>query len=76
MSRYNKRMEEELVARHRQERIRLPRIQRTEGRARMAKFKKSLKSQAHSGNEREQIKQVCQPNRYVIGRFKASLNRV
>jgi len=58
MHRYNKRMEEELLARHRQEKIRLPRFQRTESRARMTMFKKSLKVQGYIGNEREQIKQV------------------
>ena len=60
MIRYNKRMEEELSARQRQERLRLPRIQRTEGRARMTMFKKSLKLQGQGGsNDKEQIKQVC-----------------
>ena len=58
MVRYNKRMEEELIARQRQERLRLPRVQRTEGKARMTMFKKSLKIQGPGFNEREQIKQV------------------
>ena len=57
MQRYNKRMEEDLLARQRHEKIRLPRFQRTESRARLTMFKKSLKIHG-TVNERDQIKQV------------------
>ena len=59
MTRHNKRMEEELLARQRQEKLRLPKIQRIEGKTRMTMFKKSLKIQGqHASSEREMIKQV------------------
>ena len=58
MIRYNKRMAEDLAARQRQETLRLPRIQRTEKRARISMYKKSLKLQPQPGNERDLVKQV------------------
>ena len=59
MNRYNKRLEEELLTRQRQEKIRLPKIQRTEGKTRMNMFKKSLKIQGLPvSSEREKVKQV------------------
>nr|CAB3266367.1 STE20-like serine/threonine-protein kinase [Phallusia mammillata] len=60
MLRHNKRIEEELLDRQRQEKLRLPKIQRTEGKARMSMFKKSLRIQVHQGeqlSERDKIKQ-------------------
>ena len=51
-------MEEELLARQRQDRIRQPRMLRSESRTRTLMFKKTLKIQGQSGNEREKIKQV------------------
>lgn len=59
MTRHNKRLEEELLSRQRQEKIRLPKVQRTEGKTRMNMFKKSLKIQGQNVmNEREMVKQV------------------
>ena len=52
-------MEEELLVRQRQEKLRLPKIQRTEGKTRMNMYKKSLKIQGlPASNEREKVKQV------------------
>nr|XP_023659337.1 serine/threonine-protein kinase 10 [Paramormyrops kingsleyae] len=59
---YNHRMVERLKARQQQEKARLPKIQRSEGKTRMTMYKKSLRI-AHSGNaaeDREKIKQFSQ----------------
>ena len=59
MNRHNKRLEEELLSRQRQEKIRLPKVQRAEGKTRMSMFKKSLKIQGQNVmSEREMVKQV------------------
>lgn len=57
---YNQRMIELLKARQQQEKNRLPKIQRSEGKTRMVMFKKSLKinSTGSSAEDREKIKQV------------------
>lgn len=57
---YNQRMIELLKARQQQEKNRLPKIQRSEGKTRMVMFKKSLKinSSGSSAEDREKIKQV------------------
>lgn len=61
MHRYNQRMVEEMKTKQTQERTRLPKIQRSEAKTRMAMFKKSLRI-ASPGltpeQEREKIKQV------------------
>ncbi|XP_076814978.1 serine/threonine-protein kinase 10-like isoform X1 [Clavelina lepadiformis] len=57
MLRHNKRLEEELLNRQRQEKVRLPRIQRTEGKTRLSMFKQSLKIQNERKNDRDQIRQ-------------------
>ncbi|XP_048021391.1 serine/threonine-protein kinase 10 isoform X2 [Megalobrama amblycephala] len=56
---YNQRMIELLKARQQQEKNRLPKIQRSEGKTRMVMFKKSLKinSTGSSAEDREKIKQ-------------------
>ncbi|XP_056097621.1 serine/threonine-protein kinase 10 isoform X2 [Rhinichthys klamathensis goyatoka] len=56
---YNQRMIELLKARQQQEKNRLPKIQRSEGKTRMVMFKKSLKinSNGNSAEDREKIKQ-------------------
>ncbi|KAI7795875.1 serine/threonine-protein kinase 10 [Triplophysa rosa] len=56
---YNQRMIELLKARQQQEKSRLPKIQRGEGKTRMAMFKKSLRinSSGSSAEDREKIKQ-------------------
>nr|XP_039263970.1 serine/threonine-protein kinase 10-like isoform X5 [Styela clava] len=57
MLRYNKRLEEELVTKHRQEKLRLPKIQRSEGKTRMNMFKKSLRLSTQAvENEKEKIR--------------------
>lgn len=57
---YNQRMIELLKVRQQQEKNRLPKIQRSEGKTRMVMFKKSLKinSSGNSAEDREKIKQV------------------
>ncbi|ELW48023.1 Serine/threonine-protein kinase 10 [Tupaia chinensis] len=62
MQRYNQRMVEQLKVRQQQEKARLPKIQRSEGKTRMAMFKKSLHiSGAGSASEqREKVKQFSQ----------------
>ncbi|KAM3863241.1 STE20-like serine/threonine-protein kinase [Diretmus argenteus] len=60
MQRYNQRLIEEMKTRQTQERGRLPKIQRSEAKTRMAMFKKSLRITAAAGTpeqERERIKQ-------------------
>ncbi|KAM9197701.1 STE20-like serine/threonine-protein kinase isoform 1-T1 [Dugong dugon] len=59
MQRYNQRLIEELKNRQTQERARLPKIQRSEAKTRMAMFKKSLRinSTATPDQDREKIKQ-------------------
>lgn len=61
MQRYNQRLIEELKNRHTQERARLPKIQRSEAKTRMAMFKKSLRinSTATPDQDREKIKQFA-----------------
>ncbi|XP_067279676.1 serine/threonine-protein kinase 10 [Pseudorasbora parva] len=56
---YNQRMIELLKARQQQEKNRLPKIQRSEGKTRMVMFKKSLKinSTGNSAEDREKVKQ-------------------
>ncbi|XP_077183170.1 serine/threonine-protein kinase 10 isoform X2 [Paroedura picta] len=62
MQRYNQRMIEQLRIRQQQERSRLPKIQRSEGKTRMAMYKKSLhiNSSASASEQREKIKQFAQ----------------
>lgn len=57
---YNQRMIEIIKARQQQEKNRLPKIQRSEAKTRMAMFKKSLRinSTGSSSEDREKIKQV------------------
>lgn len=57
---YNQRMTEILKARQQQEKSRLPKIQRSEAKTRMAMFKKSLRinSTGSAAEDREKIKQV------------------
>lgn len=60
MQRYNQRMIEQLKTRQQQEKNRLPKIQRSEGKTRMVMYKKSLRiNSAGSHTEhRDKIKQV------------------
>jgi len=62
MHRYNQRLAEELRTKQTQERTRLPKIQRSEAKTRMAMFKKSLRINASAcitaDHEREKIKLV------------------
>ncbi|XP_063148465.1 serine/threonine-protein kinase 10 [Candoia aspera] len=62
MQRYNQRMIEQLKIRQQQERARLPKIQRSEGKTRMAMYKKSLhiNSSGSASEQREKIKQFAQ----------------
>lgn len=57
---YNQRMIEIIKARQQQEKNRLPKIQRSEAKTRMAMFKKSLRinSTGSSSEDREKVKQV------------------
>ncbi|KFR13135.1 Serine/threonine-protein kinase 10, partial [Opisthocomus hoazin] len=59
MQRYNQRMLEQLKLRQQQEKARLPKIQRSEGKTRMAMYKKSLHihSSGSASEQREKIKQ-------------------
>nr|XP_060624318.1 STE20-like serine/threonine-protein kinase isoform X2 [Anolis sagrei ordinatus] len=61
MQRYNQRLIEELKNKQTQERARLPKIQRSEAKTRMAMFKKSLRINSSSTPEqdREKIKQFA-----------------
>ncbi|XP_074855318.1 STE20-like serine/threonine-protein kinase isoform X2 [Carettochelys insculpta] len=61
MQRYNQRLIEELKNRQTQERARLPKIQRSEAKTRMAMFKKSLRinSSGTPDQDREKIKQFA-----------------
>ncbi|KAI5612735.1 serine/threonine-protein kinase 10 [Silurus asotus] len=61
MNCYNMRMIELLKVRQQQERNRMPKIQRTEGKTRMAMFKKSLRinSTGSAAEDREKIKQFA-----------------
>lgn len=61
MQRYNQRMMEELKNRQTQEKARLPKIQRSDAKTRMAMFKKSLRitgAFVSPEQERERVKQV------------------
>lgn len=62
MQRYNQRLVEEMKNKQTQERVRLPKIQRSEAKTRMAMFKKSLRITATASitpeQERERVKQV------------------
>ncbi|XP_065411969.1 serine/threonine-protein kinase 10 isoform X3 [Chrysemys picta bellii] len=62
MQRYNQRMIEQLRIRQQQEKGRLPKIQRSEGKTRMAMYKKSLhiNSSGSMSEQREKIKQFAQ----------------
>ncbi|XP_054547270.1 serine/threonine-protein kinase 10 isoform X2 [Talpa occidentalis] len=61
MQRYNQRMMEQLKVRQQQEKARLPKIQRSEGKTRMAMYKKSLHiNGAPAAEQREKIKQFSQ----------------
>nr|XP_004665062.2 serine/threonine-protein kinase 10 [Jaculus jaculus] len=62
MQRYNHRMLEQLKVRQQQEKARLPKIQRSEGKTRMAMFKKSLhiNGAGSASEQREKIKQFSQ----------------
>lgn len=61
MQRYNQRLIEELKNKQAQERARLPKIQRSDAKTRMAMFKKSLRinSSASPEQDREKIKQFA-----------------
>ncbi|XP_041345878.1 serine/threonine-protein kinase 10 [Pyrgilauda ruficollis] len=61
MQRYNQRMLEQLKVRQQQEKARLPKIQRSEGKTRMAMYKKSLHihSSGSASEQREKIKQFA-----------------
>ncbi|NXU85681.1 STK10 kinase, partial [Xiphorhynchus elegans] len=61
MQRYNQRMIEQLKIRQQQEKARLPKIQRSEGKTRMAMYKKSLHihSSGSASEQREKIKQFA-----------------
>ncbi|XP_015275618.1 PREDICTED: STE20-like serine/threonine-protein kinase isoform X2 [Gekko japonicus] len=61
MQRYNQRLIEELKNKQTQEKVRLPKIQRSEAKTRMAMFKKSLRINSSSTPEqdREKIKQFA-----------------
>nr|XP_046257142.1 STE20-like serine/threonine-protein kinase isoform X2 [Scatophagus argus] len=63
MQRYNQRLVEEMKNKQTQERVRLPKIQRSEAKTRMAMFKKSLRITATATvtpeQERERIKQFA-----------------
>lgn len=69
MQRYNQRMVEQLKARQQQEKARLPKIQRSEGKTRMAMYKKSLhiNGAGSAAEQREKVKQVG-----AVGRGPAS----
>uniref|UniRef100_A0ABI7Y9A2 non-specific serine/threonine protein kinase n=1 Tax=Felis catus TaxID=9685 RepID=A0ABI7Y9A2_FELCA len=62
MQRYNQRMVEQLKVRQQQEKARLPKIQRSEGKTRMAMYKKSLhiNGAGSASEQREKIKQFSQ----------------
>ncbi|XP_007937963.1 serine/threonine-protein kinase 10 [Orycteropus afer afer] len=62
MQRYNQRMMEQLKVRQQQEKARLPKIQRSEGKTRMAMYKKSLhiNGGGSAAEQREKIKQFSQ----------------
>ncbi|NXL90648.1 STK10 kinase, partial [Alectura lathami] len=62
MQRYNQRMIEQMKIRQQQEKARLPKIQRSEGKTRMAMYKKSLHihSSGSAAEQREKIKQFAQ----------------
>ncbi|XP_074068518.1 serine/threonine-protein kinase 10 [Macrotis lagotis] len=62
MQRYNQRMIEQLKMRQQQEKARLPKIQRSEGKTRMAMYKKSLhiNGGGSASEQREKIKQFSQ----------------
>ncbi|XP_077437410.1 STE20-like serine/threonine-protein kinase isoform X2 [Vanacampus margaritifer] len=63
MQRYNQRLVEEMKNKQNQERVRLPKIQRSDGKTRMAMFKKSLRIAASAvitpEQERDRIKQFA-----------------
>ncbi|XP_061693097.1 STE20-like serine/threonine-protein kinase isoform X2 [Syngnathoides biaculeatus] len=63
MQRYNQRLVEEMKNKQNQERVRLPKIQRSDGKTRMAMFKKSLRITASAvitpEQERDRIKQFA-----------------
>ncbi|XP_068597850.1 STE20-like serine/threonine-protein kinase [Brachionichthys hirsutus] len=63
MQRYNQRLVEEMKNKQTQERVRLPKIQRSEAKTRMAMFKKSLRINATAAitpeQERDRIKQFA-----------------
>lgn len=65
MQRYNQRMIEELKNKQTQEKARLPKIQRSDAKTRMAMFKKSLRitgAFVSTEQERERVKQVHPKN--------------
>lgn len=64
MQRYNQRMIEIVKSRQQQEKSRLPKIQRSEAKTRLAIFKKSIRinSAFSSSEERDRIKQVRSPS--------------
>lgn len=78
MQRYNQRLIEEMKNKQTQERARLPKIQRSEAKTRMAMYKKSLRITAAAGTpeqERERIKQVmaqCMHTALLFYRFHLS----
>lgn len=75
---YNQRMIEILKGRQQQEKHRLPKIQRSEAKTRMAMFKKSLRinSSGSASEDREKVKQVRKKNRMspTVQRFQLLRN--
>lgn len=73
MQRYNQRLIEELKNKQTQERARLPKIQRSEAKTRMAMFKKSLRinSLASPDQDREKIKQVINKSMFSLNSVNA-----
>lgn len=76
MQRYNQRLIEEMKNKQTQERARLPKIQRSEAKTRMAMFKKSLRITGAfitPEQEREKVKQVTGNTRRNLPEIKSTL---
>lgn len=71
MQRYNQRLIEELKNKQAQEKARLPKIQRSDAKTRMAMYKKSLRITATAAitpeQERERIKLVQTASPLILG---------
>lgn len=78
MHRYNQRLIEEMKTKQTQERTRLPKIQRSEAKTRMAMFKKSLRITSVGvtpEQEREKVKQVRESNTSCTFTLQVTHNR-